>query len=135
MARILIVEDESLLRELFSRVLGEQGHEVVSTASVEEGMELCRARRPHLVIADWMLEGGGTGGDLARQVHRECPGTKVIVVTGHPGRSIFDDVDEPNVVGMLSKPIGIDELRKTIAAVLEMGKDDVEPDRGGSLSE
>src|SRR5690606_41900839 len=54
MARILIVEDEALLRNLFSRLVGGQGHEVVSAASVAEAMARCREKRPDLIIADWM---------------------------------------------------------------------------------
>ena len=119
MALILIVEDETSLRSLFGKVLAGQGHRIASAASAAAALQLCREEQPELIVTDWLLEGGETGGELARLVQQECPHVKVIVITGQPGSSLFDDVDQPNVVSILAKPIELSELRTAVAGALK----------------
>ncbi|WP_420452124.1 response regulator transcription factor [Ilumatobacter sp.] len=55
MGKILVVEDDSDIREMVEFKLACLGHEVVVAHDGERGLEQARAERPDLVLADWMM--------------------------------------------------------------------------------
>ncbi|QYR53473.1 response regulator [Lysobacter soyae] len=55
MAKILIVEDSPTELTVMSQFLSKQGHEVLSAASAEEGIETCKREMPDLVVMDVVL--------------------------------------------------------------------------------
>jgi two-component system phosphate regulon response regulator PhoB len=65
--RILVVEDESEIRELIVLHLKRNGHVVESVASVEEAQAHLSHHEYSLVVLDWMLP-GASGVDLARKI-------------------------------------------------------------------
>ncbi|ROQ66272.1 LuxR family two component transcriptional regulator [Streptomyces sp. 840.1] len=88
MIRLLLAEDQSMVREALAALLGlEPDIEVV--AQVARGDEVLAAAREHRVdVALLDIEMPGmTGIDAAAELHRELPGVKVVVVTtfGRPG--------------------------------------------------
>ncbi|MFF3173335.1 response regulator [Streptomyces sp. NPDC057900] len=88
MIRLLLAEDQSMVREALAALLGlEPDIEVV--AQVARGDEVLAAAREHRVeVALLDIEMPGmTGIEAAAQLHRELPGVKVVVVTtfGRPG--------------------------------------------------
>ena len=81
--RILIVDDDGEQVEVLSLAFNRQGFETISAATVAEGLELARSRRPHLVILDIRLP-DGNGLDMC-QVLSDDPqtsGIPVIVLSG-----------------------------------------------------
>ena len=55
MALILIVEDDPVMRELFSMMLSLEGHEVREAENGEEALERIREGRPDLLVADLVM--------------------------------------------------------------------------------
>src|SRR5690349_16381290 len=55
MARILVVEDNALNREMLERRLSRKGYEVICAGDGEEALEKARAERPALVLMDLQL--------------------------------------------------------------------------------
>lgn len=55
--RILVVDDERTIRQMFQLVLGEAGYEVAEAASGEEGVDLVRAQPWDLIFLDLVLPG------------------------------------------------------------------------------
>lgn len=84
--RLLIAEDEALLREGLARLLRDEGYEVVDTAADASAL-LDRARelRPDLVITDIRMPPGNArdGVQAALALRRELPGLAVIVLSQH----------------------------------------------------
>ncbi|MGW0668636.1 response regulator [Streptomyces sp. NPDC002746] len=88
MIRLLLAEDQSMVREALAALLGlEPDIEVV--AQVARGDEVLAAAREHRIdVALLDIEMPGmTGIEAAAELHRELPGVKVVVVTtfGRPG--------------------------------------------------
>ncbi|MFE2021153.1 response regulator transcription factor [Streptomyces sp. NPDC056452] len=88
MIRLLLAEDQSMVREALAALLGlEPDIEVV--AQVARGDEVLDAAREHRVdVALLDIEmPGRTGIEAAAELHRELPGVKIVVVTtfGRPG--------------------------------------------------
>lgn len=84
--RVIIAEDEVLLREGIARILADEGYDVVALAgSRDELVGKVAAHRPDLVVTDIRMPPDFTDEGLvaARQIRRAHPGTAVIVLSQH----------------------------------------------------
>jgi DNA-binding response OmpR family regulator len=82
-ARVLIVDDDVSVTELFARMLRLEGLEVWAAHSADEGLTLAKAHRPHAVILDLRMP--LTSGVQVLRSLRTIPGmqhTPVTIVTG-----------------------------------------------------
>ena len=101
MARILIIDDDEVMRDLFVEIVTEAGHEATAAETSEDGSRLAEEWKPDLVITDiFMPEEGGL--EVIRKVKRTSPGTKIIAISG------FDLRQEVDVLE-LAKKYGADE--------------------------
>ena len=71
MARILIIDDSPTDTRVFSGVLEKNGHEVLTAATAEEGVETCRREKPDLVLMDVILP-GMNGFQATRSLSRDA---------------------------------------------------------------
>src|SRR5262245_6110267 len=79
--RVLIVEDESRLRDLLNRAVRDMGFEITCTGSAEAGLRILEDRAIDILIVDLNLPGMG-GMELLEIVHRRWPDLQPIVMTG-----------------------------------------------------
>ena len=114
--RILVVEDEQSIAEPLAAALQREGFAPVLAATVADGLEGFRSRRPDLVLLDVMLP-DGDGRELLRQIRAESR-TPVVMLTARG-----EETDK--VVGLelgaddfVVKPFGSAELLARIRAVL-----------------
>lgn len=119
MARILLVEDNELNRDMLSRRLGRRGHEVLLAADGAEGLAAADRERPDLVLLDMslpVLDGWEAARRLKGRV--ETAGIPIIALTAHAmagdrERAIEAGCDDYDV-----KPVELDRLLGKIAALL-----------------
>lgn len=55
MKKILLIEDEKMLKEMYVQKFSQEGFEVISVISAEEGLELAKKEKPDLIILDILL--------------------------------------------------------------------------------
>jgi len=79
---VLVVEDEPLVRQYVSDVLGQSGFEVIVASTGEEALTLLAQGGLCVVITDIAMPGAIDGFELARRVHETSPRTGVIMVSG-----------------------------------------------------
>lgn len=112
--RVLLVEDEDMVRKVVSRMLTSRGFEVHAAASGAEAMALFDATGPadfDLLVTDLMMpDGGGLG--VARSLTARLPELKVLLVSGYSASGT--EGWEPNRFRFLTKPFSSAELGKTI---------------------
>src|SRR3954452_14710217 len=106
--RVVIGEDDVLLREGIARLLGEAGFEVVAQArDAEELVRKALAHRPDVVIVDIQMPPGHGDDGLraALEIRRRRPGTGVLVLSQYyDDRYALDLIgDAPEGVGYLLK--------------------------------
>ncbi len=82
MARILVIEDEPILRRNIVDRLRAEGHEVSDTSSGETGVELCTLLAPDLVLTDLRLP-GIDGLEVLAHCKSVSARTLVVVITAH----------------------------------------------------
>jgi DNA-binding NtrC family response regulator len=113
-ARILIVEDDVLIRAAAAQYLRGTGFEVLEAVSVEQAVELLRAQPVQVVFADVKLQGSQSGLDLMRIVKNDFPEAKVLLTSG------VVKADEVTTDGttLLRKPYFLFEVERHLRALL-----------------
>ncbi|HYP12939.1 MAG TPA: response regulator [Bryobacteraceae bacterium] len=116
-ARILIVEDESIVQLDLQRRLQRMGHSVVGMASKgEDAIAKAIELKPDLVIMDVRLEGSMDGLEAARRIQAEQR-TPVVYVTAYA--STIEQALTPDILGpCVSKPFRTTELQSAIDRTL-----------------
>lgn len=115
MAKILLVEDLSASRELYSTMLKNLKYEVVEAASGEEGLEFAKAEGQSfdLLVTDLVLPGIG-GLELASEVFNLCPDIKILIISGYTeDMVILEDHLKANTI-FLAKPFEVESLNSKI---------------------
>jgi CheY-like chemotaxis protein len=80
--RILVVEDDPLVREFVVEALREEGYHVIHAASGEEALAWCKRRVAELLITDIRLPGEVDGWQIAERCREHHPELPVIYATG-----------------------------------------------------
>ena len=116
--RIIIVDDHRLLRAGLKTMLEKKDFEVVGEA--EDGRNAARLiakLKPAAVITDISMA-GRNGIDFTRQIHREFPDVKVLVVSMHSETRFIMESFAAGASGYLLKDSGFEEITVALKAVL-----------------
>jgi two-component system, cell cycle sensor histidine kinase and response regulator CckA len=116
--RVLLVEDEDMVRKVLMRMLAARGYDVKTAASVSEAMAIFETPENDfdLLITDVMIP-QGSGHALARCLVERCPSLRVLFVSGYSAGAPVEGID-PNQVRFLTKPFGSSELTQMIQDLL-----------------
>ena len=112
MKKILVIEDNLIVRNTVMRILQNAGYTVVTANDGLQGFDMFRKEQPDLVISDIIMpqqEGIGT----IRQILAERPGTKIIAISGggRIGNTDFLQIARKmGAVDALQKPFDPDDL-------------------------
>jgi CheY-like chemotaxis protein/DNA-directed RNA polymerase specialized sigma24 family protein len=111
-ARILIIEDETLIAVDLSEIVGRLGHQVVATAdTASKAVEAAAKHQPDLVLADIQLADGSSGIDAVNEVLSKVS-IPVIFITAFPDRLLTGERPEPTF--LITKPY----LEETVQAAV-----------------
>lgn len=115
MPKILIVDDQPHLQELFSQELMGEGYSVVSIADAESAKEYLVDSKPDLVLLDLYLN-GFDGWDVLRDIKSKEPHLPVLIVTAYD--SYVADPRVSQADGYVVKSfVHFDELKRKIADI------------------
>jgi len=118
-AKILLVEDNELNRDMLSRRLTRRGYTVVVAEDGERGLELIHAERPDLVLMDMSLP-GIDGWETTRRLRAdpEIADIHVIALTAHAMAGDRERALEAGCDDYDTKPVEMDRLLLKITTLL-----------------
>jgi CheY-like chemotaxis protein len=115
--RVLVIDDETSVREALVDTLTDDGHRVIQAAGGKEGLaRLAEGARIDVVITDLGMP-DMTGWDVARAVRLQRPGLAVGLVTGWAVALEMSDEERRAVDFVIAKPYTIEALRTALARV------------------
>ncbi|WP_172807168.1 response regulator transcription factor [Candidatus Aquiluna sp. UB-MaderosW2red] len=116
--RVLIVEDEVLIRNFLCLTLEEAGFEVAQASSAAQALDVIKKFDPDIAILDINLGPGPSGVDLAFVMDKMQFGVALVVLTNHPDLRTagYSKSDLPVGCGFLRKDL-IDDPSAFIAAI------------------
>ncbi|MCB9733388.1 MAG: response regulator transcription factor [Deltaproteobacteria bacterium] len=107
--RLLLVEDEDMLREGLEDVLTAEGHAVVAVADGVSAVERGQAEQFDLVILDWMLP-RMEGTEVCRRLRLARPTVPVLMLTARGAESDKVEGLDAGADDYVTKPFGVKEL-------------------------
>ena len=123
MARILVVDDEKLVRLAVVRMLATAGHDVRAAPDGASGLSLWRDGGADLVLTDICMP-DMTGFELISQLRAAGEAVPVIAMSGTvvvTDPEVFRQVELLSAVHLLAKPFSCDQLMAAVSAALPAG--------------
>ncbi|CAA9548361.1 MAG: hypothetical protein AVDCRST_MAG49-1550 [uncultured Thermomicrobiales bacterium] len=113
--KVLVVDDEPLLRELVVEVLREEGYAVVAASEGRAMLDLLAVERPDLILMDVMMPGlDGRAAYLAMRSRDDLPPIPVVMMSA----AVTPDRLDPSIAAFLRKPFDLDQLLDTVAMLI-----------------
>ena len=120
-ARVLIIEDESIIALHIKQIVENLGHEAIAIVRTRaEAVAKARDERPELVLADISLADGSSGIDAVKDILAEQT-VPVIFITAFPERLLTGERPEPTY--LITKPFEPETVIATIGQALLMHRD------------
>ena len=116
--KLLVVDDEHLIRWSLEQNLKKQGYEVVTAGSGEDALRLVREEQPDLVLLDIQLP-GISGIDVLEKIKAHDDDIIVIMVTANSGLENAVNAMRLGAYDYISKPFNLDELSIVVRKALE----------------
>jgi CheY-like chemotaxis protein len=111
-AKILVVEDEPLVRMLAVDLVEESGFEALEASNADEAILILERNSDiRILMTDINMPGSMDGLRLAAVVRDRCPPIEIVVVSG---KQALDLAKLPDRAVFLPKPYDIDKLSKTL---------------------
>lgn len=122
MAKILLVEDNEMNRDMLSRRLARKGHEVFIAVDGAEGVEMARSKIPDLILMDMSLP-VLDGWQATRQIKAglETQGIPVIALTAHAMAGDREKCLDAGCDDYDTKPVEFPRLLGKIETLLSKG--------------
>jgi DNA-binding NtrC family response regulator len=115
--KVLLVEDETIVRESLRDWLIEDGYDVECVDTGEEALARIKQEDFGVVVLDLRLP-GVDGLQVFEQAKELKPETKGVIITAYPSKETLDEARKLGLVDYLVKPFKISDLEKLIGAAL-----------------
>jgi DNA-binding NarL/FixJ family response regulator len=120
MIKILIVEDQTMLRESLQTLInGQDDMEVVGvTGDASKAPDLCGELKPDLVLMDVVTENDTNGITWTLRIRNEFPQIKVVIITGFSEITFIGEARKAGAHSYITKDSGKDHLFYTIRSTM-----------------
>jgi len=117
--KLLLVEDDAIVREVYSRLLAKIISTIIVANNGETGYDLFEKENPDLILTDIKMP-VMNGLDMIKKIRGNNSGVKILIMSAYRESRYFINAIEAGVKGFLTKPIKNDDL---IRAVSEQAND------------
>ena len=114
---ILVVDDEPSVLLTYQLILQQEGYRVTGAATSREAVEALRLNNVDLLLCDLSLEEERSGFEVIESARQRDPELPTVILTGYANKEVMDRAERAQI-GILFKPIDIDEFLRTIASAL-----------------
>ncbi len=120
-ARILVVDDETVILKTLSDVLQDEGFEVVTAESGEEALRVFPDVAPDVTLLDVWLS-GMDGIEVLKKIREQVPDGAVIMMSGHGSIETAVQATKHGAYDFIEKPLSVDKLAISIQNALEKSR-------------
>ncbi|OIP63886.1 MAG: hypothetical protein AUK29_05820 [Nitrospirae bacterium CG2_30_53_67] len=116
-ARILFIDDELPMREMFQRLFQDSEYEILLASDGMEGLEIFDKEKVHLVVTDFSMP-GMTGMDVLREIKQKDQNVPVILITAFATIETAVEAIKVGAYDYITKPFDPDAIEITIKNAL-----------------
>ena len=118
--KILVVDDQPILRETLKNFLSRQNYSVLLAGNAEEALKILSKAKVDVMLVDQVMP-GMSGTELLAIVREDYPETIRIILTGHATlNDAIDAINKGEVHRFFTKPCKIEELVQTIEELIRL---------------
>jgi len=118
MARILIVDDNAMVRRICREMLAALGHDPIEAEDSAAAVDLYRRERPDAVLMDVNLGLGPDGLEVAEQIAGIDPAVRIAMLTGERHSAVAGAAVHVGAREYILKPFTLDDLRGALEGLL-----------------
>jgi two-component system response regulator AtoC len=112
--RVLLVDDDVLVRWSLRQALLARGFEVLEAASGKEALQLAQEQRFAGAVIDWSLP-DTDGLTLLAAIAQACPGCRLLLLTAYLSDDLTARALESGAAQVLAKPFEVDDIASRVA--------------------
>ena len=121
--RILLMDDEQMILDIVSRMLGHLGYEVTTCTDGSQAIAAFAKSKSHsepfdVVMMDLVIPNGVGGQDAVHTIKKIDPTAKVIASSGHLEHPVMVDHKSFGFNAVLEKPYKLEKLQQVIETVI-----------------
>jgi CheY-like chemotaxis protein len=121
--RILLMDDEQMILDIVSRMLGHLGYEVTTCTDGAQAIAAFAKAKSHsepfdIVMMDLVIPNGVGGQDAVHTIKKIDPGARVIASSGHLDHPVMKDHAQFGFNAVLEKPYKLEKLQQVIETVI-----------------
>ena len=120
-AQLLIVDDESDVREFAANFFRKRKIDAVTASSAEEAIKLVVSQQPKVVLMDIKMD-GMDGIEALKRIKELNRQIKVIMITGSDDDEAKQKTKALGAYGYITKPLKLEELEKVVMKSLDKNK-------------
>jgi two-component system NtrC family response regulator len=118
MAKILVIDDDTIVRETISQILAKQGYQVRQAESLRTGIDLARQHPYDLIFLDVQLP-DGNGIDKLPEFQDLPSGPEVIIITGYADPDGAELSMKSNAWDYIEKPVSVKAIHQIVSRALQ----------------
>ena len=112
---LLIVDDDSPLRDRLARAMQKKGFEVIQAESVKKGISEAKNRPPAFAVVDLRLS-DGSGLEVIKEIHELKKNSRVVMLTGYGNIPTAVAAVKAGAIDYIPKPADADDVEKALLA-------------------
>jgi len=116
--KLLIVDDESSVRDLFQSALSDSGYQVHLAENGEQALDILKQHDIDLIFLDLKLF-GMNGIELCRRIRKDKPVSIIYAITGWAGLFEVEECREAGFDDFFTKPVHLDIILKAVESAFE----------------
>lgn len=117
-AKILIVDDESPIREVLSATLKDEDHEVFTASDGESGIKAMREHQPDIVFLDIWMPGSLDGIEVLTTARKQFPHIEFVMISGHGTIETAVRATKLGAWDFIEKPLSMDKISISISNII-----------------
>ncbi|MDF1614247.1 PAS domain S-box protein [Desulfurivibrio dismutans] len=122
-AKIIVMDDEEMVRQVLRQILEHLGHQVITVADGQQALEAYQTARQKgvpfdLIIMDLTIPGGMGGKEAVQKLRELDPTALVVVASGYADDPVLADYQAHGFAARLHKPILLEDLNQIIQQLL-----------------
>jgi two-component system nitrogen regulation response regulator NtrX len=119
--RILVIDDESAIRDSLKMILEYEGYQFVGAASGQDGLSTIQRERPDAVLLDIKMP-GMDGMEVLRKVHALDESLPIIMISGHGSTATTVEAIKSGAIDYFEKPLSTERVIVTLRNVLKQSE-------------
>jgi len=115
--KMLVIDDEAIVRESCRRIFSGEGFDVSTTASARDGLRAVSATRFDVILCDWKMP-EMDGVDVVEVLDKRSPDTAIIMISGYPSVERATEVMKRGAMDYVPKPFTPEEIVEAVTKAM-----------------